>query len=335
VIDVAPTVLEAAGIPHPEQVDGISQRPIEGTSMLYALRAAGEPDRHTTQYFEILGNRGIYHDGWTAVAKHRTPWTLARTEPIPFEDDRWELYNIARDFSQAEDLASQHPAKLAELQELFLEQARAYQVLPLDDRGIERLDATIAGRHQNDVGDRVTIPAGTRRLPTAAFPTITNRSFSLQVPLVADSDTSDGVLVALGTSFNGCALYVKNGLPTFVHNLCGVSVTHVRATEALSAGEHVVEYQFFYDGGGLGRGGIGRLLVDGREVGSSRVERTSLFSIGRLTVGANPGTPVTDDYARGEEYRYTGTIREVTVTTSADGFEPTAGQQLEQELVVH
>ncbi len=159
VIDVAPTILEAAGIPHPDRVDGIAQRPIEGTSMLYALRDGAAPDRHLTQYFEIFGNRGIFHDGWTAVTKHRSPWDLSRTDPIPFDQDTWELYDITRDFSQATDLASEYPERLAALQELFLEQARLHQVLPLDDRGIERMDAAVAGRRVPDLGGRVTVPA--------------------------------------------------------------------------------------------------------------------------------------------------------------------------------
>ncbi len=177
VIDVAPTILEAAGIPHPDRVDGIAQRPIEGTSMLYALRDGAAPDRHLTQYFEIFGNRGIFHDGWTAVTKHRSPWDLSRTDPIPFDQDTWELYDITRDFSQATDLASEYPERLAALQELFLEQARLHQVLPLDDRGIERMDAAVAGRRVPDLGGRVTVPAGTRRLPTAAFPAHRTRRF--------------------------------------------------------------------------------------------------------------------------------------------------------------
>lgn len=311
VIDVAPTILEAAGIPHPDRVDGISQRPIEGTSMLYALRDGDAPDQHITQYFEIFGNRGIFHEGWTAVTKHRSPWDLSRTDPIPFDQDTWELYDITRDFSQATDLASEYPERLAALQELFLEQARLHQVLPLDDRGVERMDAAVAGRRSPELGGRVTVPAGTRRLPTAAFPSTSNTSFRLSVPMVADSDGSDGVLVSLGNSFNGLSFYVREGVVTFAHNLCSLVVTHVRATQPLSAGEHLLEYLFTYDGGGIGRGGTGQVLIDGQVVGEGRVERTALFGSGRLTVGANPGTPVTSDYVRGGEYPYTGRIGEV------------------------
>lgn len=335
VIDVAPTILEAAGIPHPDRVDGIAQRPIEGTSMLYALCDGAAPDLHLTQYFEIFGNRGIFHDGWTAVTKHRSPWDLSRTDPIPFDQDTWELYDITRDFSQATDLASEYPERLAALQELFLEQARLHQVLPLDDRGIERMDAAVAGRRVPDLGGRVTVPAGTRRLPTAAFPSTSNTSFRLSVPVVADSAESDGVLVSLGNSFNGLSFYVREGVVTFAHNLCSVVTTHVRATESLAAGEHLLEYLFAYDGGGIGRGGTGRILVDGRIVGEGRVERTALFGSGRLTAGANPGTPVTSDYARGDEYRYTGRIGEVTLETEAAGGRPTNAQRLAAELVTH
>jgi arylsulfatase len=153
--------------------------------------------------------------------------------------------------------------------------------------------------------------------------------------MVADSDGSDGVLVSLGNSFNGLSFYVREGVVTFAHNLCSLVVTHVRATQPLSAGEHLLEYLFTYDGGGIGRGGTGQVLIDGQAVGEGRVERTALFGSGRLTVGANPGTPVTSDYVRGGEYPYTGRIGEVTLETEAASSWPTNAQRLEAELVTH
>ncbi|WP_235736927.1 arylsulfatase [Nocardioides alcanivorans] len=335
VIDVAPTVLEAAGIPQPTHVDGLAQKPIEGTSMLGALKDAAAGDAHTTQYFEIFGNRGIYHEGWTAVVKHRTPWELASTDPIPFDEDVWELYDIRDDFSQATDLAATHPEKLAALQEVFLDEARKHNVLPLDDRGMERMSASIAGRHVNDMPASIVLPPQTRRLMPAAFPSMSNRSFSLTVPVVADSATSDGVLVAVGNGFNGTSLYVREGIVSLAMNLCGTETTHVRAEQPLTAGEHVVVYRFDSDGTGLGSAGTARLFVDGDEVASGRFERTALFGQGRLSIGAQPGLPITDDHARGGEYAYTGKIGEVLLATGADVVEPSAQQKLERELAEH
>jgi arylsulfatase len=313
----------------------VTQRDLEGTSMVYAFNDADAPDQHTTQYFEIFGNRGIYHEGWTAVTKHRTPWTLANREPIPFESDVWELYDITADFSQARDLSNEHPERLAELQELFLAEARRFQVLPLDDRGIERMDAATAGRQVNDVGDRLTLYPGTRRLYSEAWPQIRNRSFVISASLVADSDRSDGVLVAIGNSFNGYSFYVREGYPVFVHNRSSVEWTHIRSEVPLPEGPHRVEYRFLYDGGGPGRGGKGQILIDGELAGSGRVEHTAVFAGGRLTIGANPGTAVTSDYARDGEYAYSGQIESITIIGGDDATEPPLAVRLRAEMVTH
>ncbi len=334
VIDIAPTILEAAGLPAPEYVNGIKQRPLEGTSMLYALRDADADEQHLTQYFEIIGNRGVYDRGWTAVTKHRTPWEVAKIERLSYDDDAWELYDITRDFSQAENLAAQYPDKLAELQKLFLSEARRYQVFPLDDRAGERMDPEVAGRLQNDIGSSLTLRPPARRLHHQAFPNIRNRSYTIVVELDADSAESDGVLVAIGTSFNGEALYVREGRVAFAHNVVGVDLTHVRAAELLPPGQHAVEYRFEYDGGGHGRGGTGHLFIDGREVGNGQISRTAFFSYGRLTIGANPGTPVTDDYARGGEYPYTGRVRSVRIDTAQDAVAPPANEVFNAEATV-
>ncbi|NKS72671.1 sulfatase-like hydrolase/transferase, partial [Rhodococcus hoagii] len=334
VIDVAPTILEAAGIPHPDRVDGIAQRPIEGTSMLYALRDGAAPDRHLTQYFEIFGNRGIFHDGWTAVTSTVLRGTCR--EPTPSRSTR------TRGSCTTSPVTSPKPPIWPPSTGTAGRAARAVPGAGTTTPGAaaRRSRHRTHGRGRRRAprprpGGRVTVPAGTRRLPTAAFPSTSNTSFRLSVPVVADSAESDGVLVSLGNSFNGLSFYVREGVVTFAHNLCSLVTTHVRATESLAAGEHLLEYLFAYDGGGIGRGGTGRILVDGRIVGEGRVERTALFGSGRLTVGANPGTPVTSDYARDGEYRYTGRIGEVTLETEAAGGRPTDAQRLAAELVTH
>lgn len=197
------------------------------------------------------------------------------------------------------------------------------------------MDAATAGRQQNQVGTTVTLYPPTRRLYGEAWPTIRNRSFVISAQVTADSGKSDGVLVAIGTSFNGYSFYLREGHLTFAHNMCGLEITHIRAGQHLPAGDHVVAYHFDYDGGGLARGGTGRLFIDGAEAGTGRVQRTAVFAGGRLTIGANPGTPVTPEYAGRGEYPYTGRIQSVTITALPDGAEPSKRQLMEAEMVIH
>lgn len=336
VIDVAPTVLEAAGLPHPASVDGVAQDPIEGTSMLYSFTAPEAPEQHTTQYFEMHGNRGIYHEGWTAVTKHRTPWTVGQIEMVDFEDDRWELYDTTTDWTQARDVAAEHPERLAELQALFLVEAETYHVLPLDDRFLERLIPELSGRRL--APSTMTLDPSMRRLAEDAVPNVKNTSFRVTAVIDADSDASDGVLIAQGGQFGGWALFLDAGRPTYVQNYFRVESTHVVSDEALSAGPHTVEVVFTYDGGGLGRGGDIAVLVDGATTGQGRIERTVPFGfsiVESLNVGHDWGTPVSDRYARGDGFPYSGTVHTVTIALGSDGEHPTDEQRLESVLTVH
>lgn len=339
VIDVAPTILEAAGLPHPASVDGVAQDPIEGTSMLYSFTAADAPERHTTQYFEMHGNRGIYHEGWTAVTKHRTPWTVGQIEMPSFEDDRWELYDTTTDWTQARDLAAEHPERLAELQALFLVEAEKHHVLPLDDRFLERLIPELSGRKLPP--STMTLDPSMRRLAEDAVPNVKNTSFRVTAVLDAGSqgsDLSDGVLIAQGGRFGGWAVFVDAGHPTYVHNYFGVESTHVVSREPLGAGPHTVEVVFGYDGGGLGKGGDISVIVDGVTTGVGRIERSVPFGfsiVESLNVGHDWGTPVSDRYSRGAGFPYTGTVHTVTIALGGDGEHPTGEQKLQSVLAVH
>ena len=265
VIDIAPTILDVAGIPHPERVNGVEQDPLHGVSMRYAFDDGDAPDRHTTQYFEIGGNRGIYHEGWTAVTKHATPW-IAMAELPAFADDVWELY-APDDWTQARDLSASMPGKLRELQQLFLEEARRYNVLPLDDRRVERFDAGIAGRPQLVTGRRQLLYGGMSRLTEATVLNIKNVSHAIAADVEVPEGGASGVVIAQGGAFGGWSLYLRHdGVPVYCYNLMGMRVTKVAGAEPLSAGSHRMVMSFAYDGGGPGRGGDVTLMVDGEAV---------------------------------------------------------------------
>jgi arylsulfatase A-like enzyme len=304
VIDVAPTVLEAAGIPEPTFVNGVQQSPIEGTSMVYSLNDAEAPERHDLQYFEMFGNRGIYHKGWSAVTKHRTPWDMVTTHLVAFDDDVWELYDGSRDWSQAHDLAAEMPDKLHELQRLWLIEAVKYNVLPIDDRGAERLNSDIAGRPQLISGSSQLLFPSMKRLSENSVVSIKNKSFSVTAQVTVP-DRAEGVIIAQGGHFGGWALYAKDGAAKFVYNLLGMNEFVTAATRPLPAGEHQIRMEFAYDGGGLGKGGNVTLFYDGDKVGEGRVQYTQpmLFSADETTdIGEDFGMPVGSDYAGASKF---------------------------------
>jgi len=318
VIDVAPTVLEAAGLPHPTSVDGVEQHPIEGTSMAYSFDGASEADRRQTQYFEMFCNRGIYHEGWAAVTRHSTPWMMTAELPA-LEDDVWELYEPG-DWSQAHDVADEQPEKLAELQQLWLDEARRYNVLPLDDRRIERFNADLVGRPVLVRGTSQLLFGGMGRLTEASVVNTKNKSHAVTAEIVVPESGVEGVIVAQGGAFAGWSLYAKGGKPVYCYNLLGLQRFKVEGDSAIPPGEHQVRMEFAYDGGGLGKGGTVSLYVDGDPVGEGRVEGTvpMIFSADETAdVGSDTASPVSDDYTS-EASAFTGTVKWVQIDLGED-----------------
>jgi arylsulfatase A-like enzyme len=320
VIDVAPTVLEAAGIPAPTMVNGVMQSPYEGTSMLYSFNDADAPERHETQYFEMFCNRGIYHKGWSAVTKHRTPWAMGGATMPAFDDDVWELYDGNSDWTQANDLSKENPEKLHELQRLWLIEAVKYNVLPLDDRQIERINPTTAGRPSLIKGNSQLLFAGMGRLSENSVVDIKNKSFAVTSEVEVPADGAEGVIIAQGGQFGGWSLYAKDGRAKFHYNVLGIKSFDVEATEAVPTGTTQVRMEFEYDGGGMGEGGNVTLYYDGKKVGSGRVDQTQgfIFSADETTdVGYESGTTVSPDYTA-HTSRFSGKIDWVRIDLGDD-----------------
>ena len=313
VIDVVPTILEAADLPEPTEVNGTPQRPIEGVSMAYSFDNPKAKDRHTTQYFEMFGNRGIYHDGWFAGTVHIAPWeTEVKTKLV---DDKWELYHVAEDFSMAEDLANQYPDKLAELQKLFLEEAVKYKVLPLDDRRQELFDPKAANRPDLMFGrTSLALGEGMTGMLENDFINIKNSSFEIDADVENTSRSANGVLLSQGGRFGGWSLYVKNGKPNFVYNYLGIDEYRIAGNTKLPKGKANVKLDFAYEGG-RGAGGTATLYVNGQMVGSGRVEQTepNVFSADETaSVGTDLETLVTPDYSKAKAFN--GKIDQVTIS---------------------
>ena len=320
VIDLAPTVLDAAGLPEPTMVNGVMQSPMEGTSMLYTFNEPQAPEQHDLQYFEMFGNRGLYYKGWSAVTKHRTPWVLSGQVPPAFDDDTWELYDGSSDHSQARDLAAEHPDLLAKLQRLWIIEATKYNVLPIDDRGAERFDPGLAGRPTLVRGDSQVFFPGMGRLSENSVVSIKNRSFSVTAEIEVPPGGAEGVIIAQGGRFGGWALYLKAGKAKFVYNVLSIHEFPVEADSAVPEGTHQVRLEFAYDGGGLAKGGDATLYYDGDPVGSGRVALTQpmVFSADETTdIGYESGTTVTPDYTA-ETSKFTGRIAWVQIDLDTD-----------------
>ena len=317
VIDVAPTILEAAGLPAPTFVHGIQQAPIEGVSMAYSFDDADAEDRHTTQYFEMFVNRGIYHNGWTAVTRHSIPWV--RRRKVAIDDDVWELY-APDDWTQAHDLAAEEPEQLAKLQRQFIIEAGKYNVLPLDDRRFERFNADLAGRPQLIKGNSQVLFGGMGRLSENSLLVLKNKSHSVTAEIVVPEGGASGTIVAQGGAFGGWSLYMTDGKPAYCYNLFGLQRFKVYGGDPVPAGEHQVRVEFTYDGGGLGKGGTAALFVDGTKVGEGRVDATvpMAFSADETTdVGNDTATPVTDDLEEGKA-QFGGRVRWVQLDLGED-----------------
>jgi hypothetical protein len=315
VIDLSPTILEAAGIPQPLSVDGVQQKPIEGVSMLYSFNDAKAAERHETQYFEMFGNRGIYHKGWTAVTRHKTPWLLVGEVTPPFDDDVWELYDTNTDWSQAKNLAKEMPDKLHYLQRLWLIEATRYNVLPIDDRVAERLNADTAGRPLLIKGKTQVLFGGMGRLSENSVVNVKNKSHSVTAGIEVPAAGAEGVIIAQGGNIGGWTLYAKGGKLKYCYNLLGIDYFYAESAGKIPPGDHQVRMEFAYAGGGLGKGGTATLFIDGKPDGSVKIPATAamIFSADDgCDVGCDTGAPVSQEYgARGNEF--TGRVKGVQI----------------------
>jgi arylsulfatase len=316
VIDVAPTIYESTGIPAPRMVNGIEQRPMEGTSMKYSFENADAPDARTTQYFEMIGNRAIYHEGWFAGTIHKAPWEAAPRRPLA--EDVWELYNVNEDFSQSNNLAEQNPEKLEELKNKFLEEAVKYNVLPIDDRSIERFDPVIAGRPDLMNGrTKLVLYEGATGIPENAFINIKNTSLTITSEVDVPSNSS-GVIVCQGGDFGGWTFYMTGGKPAYTYNYVGLELFTIQSNQNVTAGRHTIKFEFNYEGG-RGAGGTGIISLDGKVIGEGKIGKTNSNTFGideSADVGLDQNTPVFPGY-HGKE-KFTGKIEKVTIETFPD-----------------
>ncbi|TYQ25921.1 sulfatase-like hydrolase/transferase [Pseudanabaena sp. UWO310] len=311
VIDIAPTIIEAAGIETPEVVNGAKQQPIEGTSLVYSFDDPAVPSHHKTQYFEMLGNRAIYDNGWVAAARHgRLPWEFV--SKTSFDEDKWELYNVASDFSESKDLAQENPAKLAELQSLFQKEAKKHKVFPLDDRLYQRFD----GEHRPNINDgrsSFTYYTPVVGIPEISAPNIKNRSFRIAADVVAKADT-EGVLATQGGRFAGWSFFLKDGKPTFVYNFLNSDRTTIQASEPIGIGKSNIRFDFTADGIAIGAGGTGKIFINDKLVAEGRIAKTVAARFGiddTFDIGQDTGTPVVDSYQI--PFKFTGNLEQVKI----------------------
>jgi arylsulfatase len=331
VIDVYPTILEATGVVSPTSLNGVAQKPVEGTSMVYTFDAAAEPSRHAVQYFEMLGNRAIYENGWVAATTPPTPPWSSVGGDVGVLDYKWELYDVAHDFSQANDLAAKEPDRLKRMQDLFLAEAKKYDVLPLDNSKVQRLDTI--NRPSLTRGRSVfTFYQGLARIPEGAAPDTKNKSFSIVAALDVPKGGADGMLLTQGGRFAGWGLWMQRGKPVYCYNLAGVERTCVTGSAAVPAGRHVVGMDFKYDGGGPGKGGTANLTVDGKPAGSVKIPRTLGYRLSldeTFDCGEDTGTPVAETYK--VPFPYAGRIDKVAVRLGEEVLDPQ--QQREFDVV--
>ncbi|MCP4380783.1 MAG: sulfatase-like hydrolase/transferase, partial [Hyphomicrobiales bacterium] len=315
VIDVAPTILEAAGLPEPREVNGVPQHPMDGVSMLYSFDDSDAEERHVTQYFEMFGNRAIYHDGWFARTIHKAPWEAKPRRPLA--EDIWELYDTRADFSLANDLSMEHPDKLAELKTIFMQEAARNKVLPIDDRVIERVNPALAGRPDLMAGrTSLTLGQGMTGMSENVFLNIKNRSKTIIADIDVPENGANGTIIAQGGRFGGWALYVKDGVPAYDYNFLGLNRFTVESAKKLEPGKSTIRFEFEYEGDGMGKGGNGTLYVNDSVVGKGRIERTQpiIFSADETAdVGIDLATPVVETIGAEAASRFTGTINRVVV----------------------
>jgi len=312
VIDITPTIFEAAGITAPTTVNGVEQQKIEGTSLVYTFDDPKAASKHETQYFEMFGNRAIYDDGWIAAARHpRLPWQ--GTINADFEKDPWELYNIEEDFSEANNLEAKNPEKLQKLQKLFLSEARKYNVLPLDDRVSERFD--VQDRPSPASGrTTVTYYSSGVSIPEGSAPNLKNRSFTITAEVEIPESGAEGVLLTQGGRFAGWGFFLEDSKPTYVYNFVNAERYIIQSPEKLAPGKSTIKFNFDYDGGGVGAGGIGRLFINDQPVAEGRIAKTIPYRLAldeTFDVGRDTGTPIVETYQ--VPFAFTGNLQKVTL----------------------
>jgi arylsulfatase len=312
-------------------LNGVPQKPVEGYSMVYTFDDAKAKSSHRTQYFEMFGNRAIYNDGWVAATTPPVvPWVVTGKTP-PVDDYKWELYNVDRDFSEANDLAAKEPKKLRELQDLFWAEAGKFNVLPLDNSRAERFDVSL--RPSLTKGRAVfTYYPGMVRIPEGSAPDFKNKSYRITADVEIPTGGAEGVLMTQGGRFNGLGLYILKDKPVFYYNLVGVDRTSIGGQDALAPGKHTIEVSFKYDGGGMGKGGLATLTVDGKKVAEQKLLRTIPFRVSAdetFDVGEDTGTPVSEDYH--VPFRFTGTLNKVVVTLGEAALTPAEQKQFDEQ----
>ncbi|NVZ92692.1 arylsulfatase [Pseudomonas yamanorum] len=315
VIDILPTVLDVTKVQAPTSVEGIKQRPIEGVSMAYTFDQPKTASTRKTQYFELFGNRAIYHDGWVAATTPvAAPWSTSVPDVDVITGYNWELYHVDKDFSEANDVAKQMPDKLKEMQQLFYAEAEKYKVLPLNNDRVMRLNPI--NRPSLSPGrTSFTYYAGSKRIPEGVAPDIKNKSWSLTANVEIPANGAEGMIATLGGLFDGWALYLDKGKPVFHYNFGNIGHTSISAPQALTAGKHKVVMDFKYDGGGMGKGGVATLYVDDQQVAQGRIEHTVAvrftMSVETFDIGEDTGTPVNLSYE--VPFAFTGRIDDVTI----------------------
>ncbi|MCP3469999.1 arylsulfatase [Bradyrhizobium sp. CCGUVB1N3] len=336
VIDIVPTIYEAAKITPPDMLDGVKQKPIDGVSFVYTFEAAGAQPQHTAQYFEMLGNRAIYKDGWMAsTTPLRLPWVTLGAEPNP-DDFKWELYNIAEDFSQSNNLAAKSPEKLKELQDAFDVEARKYNVYPLDSSFASRVDPAIRPSLTRGRNEFIYYP-GMVRIPEGSAPDFKNKSWTIAAEVAIPQGGANGVLATIGGRFGGWALLLMDGKPVFAYALSNQPdhKFRVASDQRLPAGNHVVRIKFEYEGGGIGKGANATLLVDEKQVAQGHIPQTlpCRFSLDEtFDVGQDTGTPVLEEYADKMPFPFTGTLKQFVVVLEPQKLSEDERRRLQEAL---
>jgi arylsulfatase len=337
VIDIVPTVLEAVGVKPPTMINGVRQTPIEGFSMVYSFDNAKAATRHKSQYFELMGNRGIYEDGWMAnTSPLKLPWAppaIGKATPNP-DDFQWELYHVAADFSQSNNLAAQNPAKLKEMQAAFEREAKKYNVYPLDSSLAERADVRLRPSLTRGRSTFTYYP-GTIRVPEGATPDTKNKDFTVTAEVEIPAGGAEGVLITQGGRFGGWGLLILDGQPEFDYAFSNQPQHKYRiaSQEKLAPGKHTIKFESKYAGPGMGKSATGTLWVDGKQVAQGKIERTIplRFSLDEtMDVGQDTGTPVVEDYVKKMPFKFTGILKKVVIELGKSGLTASDEKQIEE-----